>query len=998
MAVILMLTLLLSLIPAVAPSRPVMAVPDEVKWSKVNIPTEGAAGKWVLAAGSDVRHLTLAADGTLYSYANPAETSDTLFKSRDGGYSWSHIGNVQHDIVGIAAAPGDANLVYFATATGVHKSSDAGASFTPLPPNPGGAGSSNIEITSLAVARLGNARLVAVSTRDSDSSQYGGVYVLDESEPLARWQNTNIGSYDVVALAFSPNFAADRQLVAVATNETDTVFTTRVSNGDWGRPFGNAIIKSVGGRSATITFPEGYDATTEGGALFIGLDTGSGNGDVYRIDSRWSPGTSIANDLNIGAAYNLVNMDVTGLAVSGQGANAHLLAGAAASTQVYISADGGSTWKRSNKEPTGEAWTYLALATDFATSRRAYAATSGTESAFSCSSDGGLTWNQIGLIDTQITSSGIIDLAVSPNYSQDNTLFLLTWGGEHSLWRTLDGGGRWERVFDSARPSIDTINLVKLSPRYGRGSQVIFLAGVGSNGAAIWNSADNGQSFTQYSAPRAIDAWAVTDDHSLYLGSYNGTSGLIYYTANSGFFYSSEVAVGRQPLKSIVLSPNYEADRTILVGNTQGWVYLSSDNGTSFERLGQQLPLSGTSVGQVGLAFDPRFSSNRMVYAASDAPSSSASPERIFRFIIGKSEEWESLDGTLPVGSIINQLVASADGVLYASSSQTLNSTRKEGGMERSLDPSFPSGAIFETVVRGLSDNTTLTGLWVVGNQLWSLDTRNTRLMTYLDTLTAPVALALPADRAAGVETGNVRLNWASLKGATKYQWQVDYDNNFSSVPTGFEGYVEAISVRIPTLEMGTTYYWRVRATEPVLSPWSAKWSFATSLGKAVVAPELHSPEAGATGVPLRPVFQWSAMAGAEQYELLVSAEVSLANPIIARTGDSAVPATAWQIDVSLDYNTTYYWKVRASGSGSYSAWSAVGAFTTETAPSPTSPILSPTPPTSPPPLTTTTTIIREAPPTGVPIWALCLMGLAALIVILLVVIILMQVVRRGAG
>ena len=66
------------------------------------------------------------------------------------------------------------------------------------------------------------------------------------------------------------------------------------------------------------------------------------------------------------------------------------------------------------------------LAADFATSRRAYAATSGTESAFSYSADGGLTWNQTGLIDTQITSSGIIDLAVSSNYSQDNTLFLLT--------------------------------------------------------------------------------------------------------------------------------------------------------------------------------------------------------------------------------------------------------------------------------------------------------------------------------------------------------------------------------------------------------------------------------------------------------------------------------------------------------------------------------------------------------------------------------------------
>jgi hypothetical protein len=486
-----------------------------------------------------------------------------------------------------------------------------------------------------------------------------------------------------------------------------------------------------------------------------------------------------------------------------------------------------------------------------------------------------------------------------------------------------------------------------------------------------------------------IDAWALTDDNSLFLGSYNGTDGLIYHTINSGFSYFNGVVVGHQPLKSIVPSPNYESDQTILVGNTLGWVYLSSDNGTTFERLGQQLPLSNTGVGQVTLAFDPKFGSNKIVYAASDAPSTSASQERIFRFTIGKSETWESIDSTLPVGSMINQLVASADGVLYAASSQAVDNADKEGGLERSLNPDFALGATFETVIRGLNDNTTLTGLWVVGNQLWSLDTTNTRLLTYPDTLTRPVTLSSPSDKAAGVETSNVRLSWASLKGATNYQWQVDYDNDFSSVPDGFDGNTEEISVRLPALEMGTTYYWRVRAAEPVLSPWSAKWSFTTSLGKAVIAPEPKSPKAGATGVPTRPIFQWSAISGAERYELLVSADVSFANPVIARTGDLAVPATAWQSDVNLDDNATYYWKVRASGSGSYSTWSAVSAFTTGLAPLPTSS----TP--SPAPLTTTISMTREAPPPGMPTWALWLMGLGALIVILLLVIVLMLVVRR---
>ena len=71
------------------------------------------------------------------------------------------------------------------------------------------------------------------------------------------------------------------------------------------------------------------------------------------------------------------------------------------------------------------------MADGFTHSGKAYTATSGTESAFSYTPDGGIAWNQVSLIDTAITF--IKDLAISPNYSQDNTLFMLTWGSEYSL-------------------------------------------------------------------------------------------------------------------------------------------------------------------------------------------------------------------------------------------------------------------------------------------------------------------------------------------------------------------------------------------------------------------------------------------------------------------------------------------------------------------------------------------------------------------------------------
>lgn len=226
LALFLLLSLLLS-------ATPVFATPDKVKWSGVDIPTEGKAGNWVLADGSDVQQLEMAKDGTLYCYANPSGTDYTLFKSTDEGKSWSYTGKIEDEIVDIAAAPDDESVVYYATLSNVYKSTDAARSFTMLAESPGGAGSNNVEITSIDVTPLGSKNIIVVGTRNTADSQFGGVYILNENEPFSNWVDTNIGSYDVCAVAFSPNFATDQQLVAVATDDTNTLVTTCLGGADW---------------------------------------------------------------------------------------------------------------------------------------------------------------------------------------------------------------------------------------------------------------------------------------------------------------------------------------------------------------------------------------------------------------------------------------------------------------------------------------------------------------------------------------------------------------------------------------------------------------------------------------------------------------------------------------------------------------------------------------------------------------------------------------------
>jgi len=919
----------------------VYSATDAVRWTAVNIPTGGNGGDWVLADGSDIRCITAAADGSIYAYVTG--NTYTLYRSTDGGTGWSHLGTVRDTIVGIAVSPVDTDRIYYATSSAVYRSTDGGRTFGLLAEGPGGSGTLNVEITSIDVACL-DENIVAIGTMNADSSGFGGVYTLDEKETIPFWVDTNIGSFDVYAVAFSPDYVSDGQLVAVITDETDTLVSAKTIGSGWGVHTGNALLdKDNSGvpssvavsAPAVVAFPDNYEADPASGnsVLFIGIITGTDEGDVYKISFSEALGSSTATDLDAGYDYGYKNIDISGLDACGDARDSRLLAGAADSADTFFSADGGQSWTSGRKGPTGGNGTLVLMAADFDETGTVYAATGGSDSAFSVSRDSGNTWNQVSLIDTAIES--MVDFSPSPRYDSDKTLFLLTFDGNHSLWRSLNGGSTWERIYSGTLSGVDTISLVELSPQYGQENHTLYFSGMSGGKPAVWKSTDNGQTFkcrlTRDPAtgdPFAVDTWVVVDDDSFFIGSYNGSAGLVYLTENSGFSYSEPVRAGAQSLHSISLSPDYENDKTLLVGNINGWAYMSDDNGASFKSLPAGTashPLSG----MISVAFDSSFAENRTVYAASENASIG-----VVRFIVGTSSDWENIDSTLPDNAALHRLVAAEEGTLY------ITNSRADAGMERCLDPTHSPGPTFEAVNRGLGEGATLFGLWRYGHRLWSLDTTNDRLMTFNDTLTSPVAATSPDNLSSG--TGNlidhtiknISLNWDTTEGATGYRWQLNHDDDLSTVPAGFEDSTEASSVRLPDLEPATTYFWRVRANAPVLGPWSEKRSFTTGMDTETFSLNLEFPRAGATGVPVRPVFQWADAGGADAYELLVSKDAGFTSPSIKKLDDFALPDTAWQCDLSLDYATTYYWKVRAINASTRSAWSGSVAFTTESIPS----------------------------------------------------------------
>ena len=367
-----------------------------------------------------------------------------------------------------------------------------------------------------------------------------------------------------------------------------------------------------------------------------------------------------------------------------------------------------------------------------------------------------------------------------------------------------------------------------------------------------------------------------------------------------------------------------------MAGNSSGQVFLSQDNGTNYSLLGQALPLTA-GVGKISVAFDCKFSENRIIYAATDAKVISTSKDRIFRFTIGQSTTWKSIYSSLPDAAIIKQVAMTNDGTLYAMNNESTVAADTKGGVVRSLNPTY-SAPTFETMLSGFDDATTLNKMSFYGNQLWVVDSKNMHLMTFIDNLTLPMTLVSPDSKAAGLDTANLNLKWEAVSGAIGYEWQVSDNAGVSGLLTALTGNSDSSSARVTGLTPATTYYWRVRTNNPYLSRWSDTWTFNTMLGGTNVVPVLSVPAAGAK-TTVKPIFQWSTINTATKYDLMVTTDSVFSNIVIDKTGDNAVDSNAWESDIELENNTTFYWKVKARSDKSFGAWSAVGAFITEPAP-----------------------------------------------------------------
>jgi photosystem II stability/assembly factor-like uncharacterized protein len=971
------LLLLVCLVPL-----PAQAETTALKWIEVDKP--GTNGN-VVVSPSEVSEIAIGSNGVLY--AVDSENSK-IYRSLDGGVSWEDITDkLAGEGAGlpagkIAVAPDKPGIVAVVTndGSGVYLSTDGGINWvdTGVPTLEG-------DIQAIAISKeyaqdSKSFREIAIGTADwGDNTTSGQVWVYQVGKSWTSWQNqdltvdpSHIGG-EVSALAYSPDYPDDMTLLVVASTASDVsgappdyqnktwlclgVRDTTDGTTTWNDlpdfpPVVYPVEIAPAGDGSSVSFtsslalPSNYsgsEASTR--RLFVSYDRQpDADDDVYWLEDT----IAVRLDLDGGSA-----IDISSIAYHGTTASGKLLAGEVepigpSTVQVWRTEEpfqADPDWEEATVPPTGPGNARLGWSPD---GKIAYCGTGQLpgddldESALSASVDDGDKWRQLGLIDTEIR---LADVVSTPD---NESLFVTTYSpyGPEGVWRsTSDPLGRyWQRLL-----TLDTdsdVVILRLSPDYSDDG-TIYAAEVRGNLMAVSFSGGGSWSWRQASSGELVDM-AVKDEDTVYIALADG---VIKKSTRGGHIWQSQGDTYISEINMLALA----GDETILVGGKDGRVAYSTDGGASFSLIRKAI---GGGTGDVQVAADAKFAENGIIYAATNI-----ADEGIWRWTIGVSDEWEQIDEAVTEpggGQRIGGLAMGTEGTLYALRLEPANGA--SGGVIRSVNPTAPDpeDVEFGLVNRALPAGTrfdptplfpTLPYLKLAGditqNQLWTIDTAHEIIYRFRDTLckTGPIPVAPGAGDIIMIDTAghitDLTLQWEEIAGAREYEAAIYADAGatqeiWSGTTTGMA--INATEGNNPAqLASGTSYYWRVRATQPVESLWSEVRSFASPLGieewSPLAAPDGVSPLPGANNVPIRPAFTWEPADGATGYEFVLARDSGFTGVVVGFSGADALTSAAWNCDIDLEYSTSYFWKVRAISADSYSEWGN-NAFTTEAAPS----------------------------------------------------------------
>jgi photosystem II stability/assembly factor-like uncharacterized protein len=472
-----------------------------------------------------------------------------------------------------------------------------------------------------------------------------------------------------------------------------------------------------------------------------------------------------------------------------------------------------------------------------------------------------------------------------------NKIFTGTYGNSPGVFVSTNKGASWTSVSNGLPPNPSVFTLCAFGNN-------LFVGTIGNGGYISTNFGSNWIQVTNgLSDPKILTS--AYNGTTLFAGTYDNG---VYRSTDNGASWSNCLSVNRDYALTV-------KDNFVFVGSINGSVYRSSNNGINWVSCN-----NGTSGEKFEL-----YGSGENLYLGTR-------PNGVFRSV-NNGDNWTQINSGL-TNTTVYALASIGSNVLAGTPSGAFLSTNY-GGNWVQINQGFTSTPEIDQYL--IYDDYIYAG--TAGYSSWR---------RALSTLIVPDAPSLISP--ANLTTGNpVNLNlvWIKSKYATFYNLVLATDSLFSNIVLNDSTLTDSVKT-INNLTPLTNYYWKVRAKNNVgWSSFSSFYNFKTIGTASQVV--LSTPPNNAVNQSVDILFKWFKAVDLTLEPLLVSnywfelASDSVFTNIVLK--DTLLTDTLKSTTASLNFNTSYYWRVKAKNQIGWGAFSSIWKFTTYL-PVPAAPVL----------------------------------------------------------
>lgn len=414
----------------------------------------------------------------------------------------------------------------------------------------------------------------------------------------------------------------------------------------------------------------------------------------------------------------------------------------------------------------------------------------------------------------------------------------------------------------------------------------------------LQKSTNGGASFEDVFVGNEEGAWVTpytldyNNPETIYIGMDN-----MWKSTNGGDnFTKQDIFLASGKFRNVVVSRD---NSNIVYATTNTQVFSTTNGGSDWEL--QSRPGSNNIT---DIIVDPNSSTN--LWATN---SGFTATNKVF-FSADGGGNWVNITKNLPNVPVYSLVYDNVNSKIYCGNEFGVYYTNADN----SSDWTEFSDGLPNVTINEMKIQETAQKLYVAtyGRGIWEID-----LAEPVDSPT----LVLPSNGVKFFDLTQINFDWDDVANADAYDFQLSDESNFSNLIVDENDVALSEYLYTGTLAYNKNHYWRARTIKNSLkSDWSPVFTFKTK----IQVPQLTSPANASVDRDVDVSLKWLVSDGADSYLLELSNNDSFTDLNVSKE----VTGLEYQLS-ELDFNSPYWWRVKAKNSDGETDWSSTFTFGT---------------------------------------------------------------------